>query len=78
MITTNTNSSFIYRISAKRSTVRKLCHRIDQGERVQFTDGDVHTATNILKTFLRELDQPLITSNVDEVVHFYGEIIIVY
>ena len=35
--------------------------KINNGEEIVFEDGDVHIAAVILKTFLRELAEPLLT-----------------
>ena len=35
--------------------------KINSGEEIVFEDGDVHIAAVILKTFLRELSEPLLT-----------------
>lgn len=45
------------------------------GEQVNFFEiDDVHLAAVILKTFLRELPEPLLTYNLyDEVVTFHSE-----
>ena len=45
--------------------------KINNGEEIVFEDGDVHIAAVILKTFLRELGEPLLTFDLyDTVVRF--------
>lgn len=45
--------------------------KINSGEEIVFEDGDVHIAAVILKTFLRELGEPLLTFDLyDTVVRF--------
>ncbi|XP_045408768.1 rho GTPase-activating protein 8 isoform X2 [Lemur catta] len=52
----------LFRRSASVSTVREIQRLYDQGKPVNFDDyGDVHVPAVILKTFLRELPQPLLT-----------------
>ena len=38
-----------------------LMAKINNGERIVFSQGDVHIAAVILKTFLKELEEPLLT-----------------
>jgi len=45
--------------------------KINAGEQIVFDVGDVHIAAVILKTFLRELQEPVMTYELfDEVVNF--------
>ena len=45
--------------------------KINSGEQIVFDVGDVHIAAVILKTFLRELQEPVMTYDLfDEVVNF--------
>jgi len=61
----------IFRRSANAAVVRELQAKIDRGEPVEFDTGDVHIAAVLLKTFLRELSQPLLTYSLfDNVLHF--------
>ncbi|XP_011790189.1 PREDICTED: rho GTPase-activating protein 8 [Colobus angolensis palliatus] len=52
----------LFRRSASVQTVRKIQRLYNQGKPVNFDDyGDIHIPAVILKTFLRELPQPLLT-----------------
>uniref|UniRef100_A0A146M8A5 Rho GTPase-activating protein 1 n=2 Tax=Lygus hesperus TaxID=30085 RepID=A0A146M8A5_LYGHE len=60
----------IFRRSANVAQVKELQARINLGETVDF-DGNVHTAAVLLKTFLRELEEPLMTFELyDEITQF--------
>ncbi|XP_049740587.1 rho GTPase-activating protein 8 isoform X1 [Elephas maximus indicus] len=52
----------LFRRSASMLTVREIQRLYNQGKPVNFDDyGDIHLPAVILKTFLRELPQPLLT-----------------
>ncbi|KAB0350777.1 hypothetical protein FD754_015634 [Muntiacus muntjak] len=52
----------LFRRSASVQTVREIQRLYNQGKPVNFDDyGDIHLPAVILKTFLRELPQPLLT-----------------
>ncbi|XP_057599309.1 rho GTPase-activating protein 8 [Hippopotamus amphibius kiboko] len=52
----------LFRRSASVQTVRQIQRLYNQGKPVNFDDyGDIHIPAVILKTFLRELPQPLLT-----------------
>lgn len=52
----------LFRRSASAQAVRQVQRLLDQGKPVNFDDyGDVHLPAVVLKTFLRELPQPLLT-----------------
>ncbi|XP_071465500.1 rho GTPase-activating protein 8 [Marmota flaviventris] len=52
----------LFRRSASAQTVRQVQRLYDQGKPVNFDDyGDIHVPAVVLKTFLRELPQPLLT-----------------
>ncbi|KAF6117400.1 Rho GTPase activating protein 8 [Phyllostomus discolor] len=52
----------LFRRSASVQTVREVQRLYNQGKPVDFDDyGDIHVPAVILKTFLRELPQPLLT-----------------
>ncbi|XP_040564166.1 rho GTPase-activating protein 1 isoform X2 [Lepeophtheirus salmonis] len=56
----------IFRRSANAELVRELQSKINSGEEIVFEEGDVHIAAVILKTFLRELEEPLLTYDLFE------------
>ncbi|XP_036153869.1 rho GTPase-activating protein 8 isoform X2 [Myotis myotis] len=59
----------LFRRSASVQTVREVQRLYNQGKPVNFDDyGDVHVAAAVLKTFLRELPQPLLTATAYEQV----------
>ncbi|XP_014388657.1 PREDICTED: rho GTPase-activating protein 8 [Myotis brandtii] len=59
----------LFRRSASVQTVREIQRLYNQGKPVNFDDyGDVHIPAAVLKTFLRELPQPLLTSKAYEQV----------
>ena len=63
----------IFRRSANAALVKELQGKINNGEQIVFESGDVHIAAVILKTFLRELEEPLMTSDLfDQVIRFQG------
>ena len=49
----------IYRISGNITEVQKLRHQVDHGK-YNLKDFDIHVLSGALKTFFRELDDPLI------------------
>uniref|UniRef100_A0AAR2KI48 Rho-GAP domain-containing protein n=1 Tax=Pygocentrus nattereri TaxID=42514 RepID=A0AAR2KI48_PYGNA len=62
----------IFRRSANVSLVKNIQHKYNSGEEVNFFQvEDVHLAAVILKTFLRELPEPLLTYKLyNDVVNF--------
>jgi len=64
----------LFRRSANINHVRDLQNRINLGEPVDF-GNDVHLAAVLLKTFLRELEEPLMTFDLfDEITQFQSKI----
>ncbi|RZF35175.1 hypothetical protein LSTR_LSTR012380 [Laodelphax striatellus] len=60
----------LFRRSANVSVVKEFKNRINQGLPVDFAE-DVHIAAVLLKTFLRELEEPLLTFELyDEITQF--------
>lgn len=61
----------IFRRSANAAVVKELQAKINRGEVVEFESSDVHIAAVLLKSFLRELKEPLLTFQLfDNVIHF--------
>lgn len=62
----------VFRRSANAAHVRELQAKINAGEQIVLeAPGDVHIAAVILKTLLRELEEPLMTFDLfDQVVQF--------
>lgn len=64
----------IFRRSANVAVVKELQNRCNQGLPIDF-QGDPHIAAVLLKTFLRELDEPLMTYDLyDEITQFQGKL----
>jgi len=70
----------LFRRSASVALVREVQFRINTGEVIDFEKefpGDYHLAAVILKTFLRELKEPLMTFELfDEIVRFQRKYLI--
>lgn len=63
----------IFRRSANVAVIKELQNRCNQGLPIDF-QGDPHIAAVLLKTFLRELDEPLMTYELyDEITQFQSE-----
>ena len=69
----------MFRRSGATSIVKSVQEKFDRGDPVEFClDKDIHIAAVILKTFLRELQEPLMTFDLyDEVIQFQGKKIII-
>ena len=57
----NLETEGIFRKSGNAAQIKELMAKINNGDRIVFTQGDVHIAAVILKTFLKELEEPLLT-----------------
>ncbi|XP_078663300.1 rho GTPase-activating protein 8-like isoform X1 [Branchiostoma floridae x Branchiostoma belcheri] len=66
----------IFRRSANAKMVKEVQKMYNEGRTVNWTElGDPHLAAAILKTFLREMPEPLITFQLyDEVMRIHGEL----
>jgi len=54
----------VFRISPMKSSMNEVRERIDRGENVDYSElEDPHIVSGLLKQFLRELPQPLLTFN---------------
>lgn len=62
----------LFRRSSSAPVVKMVQDRFNRGETVVFsTDKDIHTAAVIIKTFLRELQEPLMTFELyNEILQF--------
>ncbi len=73
MIISALETEGIFRRSANVSLVRETQAACDRGEPVDFK-GDVHLAAVLLKTFLRELEEPLLTYELyDDIMQFQSK-----
>ncbi len=57
----NLETEGVFRKSGNAAQIRELMAKINKGETIVFSEGDVHIAAVILKTFLKELQEPLLT-----------------
>ncbi|KAJ8340506.1 hypothetical protein SKAU_G00351390 [Synaphobranchus kaupii] len=64
----------IFRRSANVTLVKNIQHKYNSGETVNFSEqGDIHLAAIILKKFLRELPEPLLTYRLyNGIVNFHN------
>ncbi|KAA0723462.1 GTPase-activating protein 1 CDC42 [Triplophysa tibetana] len=63
----------IFRRSANVSLVKDIKQKYNSGEEVIFSQEDVHLAAVILKTFLRELPEPLLTFQLyNDIINFHN------
>jgi Rho GTPase-activating protein 1 len=69
----------LFRRSASVALVRDVQSRINRGESIDFQrdfPGDYHLAAVTLKTFLRELKEPLMTFDLfDEIINFQRKLV---
>lgn len=66
----------LFRRSASVQLVKELQSKYNQGQPVDF-HGDVHLAAVLLKTFLRELEEPLMTFDLyDEITQFQSKLLV--
>jgi len=64
----------LFRRSASMSLVKSSMEKINRGEIINFA-GDFHLAAVLIKTFLRELEEPLLTFDLfEEVVDFQSKL----
>ena len=63
----------IFRRSGNTTRINELKRKINSGEDVQLMKEDTHAVAGLLKTFLRELEEPLLTYELyDEIIQFSG------
>lgn len=62
----NLETEGIFRKCVNIGQIKELMAKINNGERIVFGEGDVHIAAVILKTFLKELQEPLCTFDLFE------------
>lgn len=67
----------IFRRSGNYSKVVELKQKVNAGNDVDFKDVDTHVVAGLLKTFLRDLEEPLLTYDLyDEITSFLGELVL--
>ena len=65
----------IFRRSGNISRINELKKRINEGAFIEMSNEDTHVVAGVLKTFLRDLQEPLLTYELyDEIIQFLGEI----
>lgn len=63
----------LFRRSGNLNVINDIKKRVNAGENVDFKDVDTHAIAGLLKSFLRDLDEPLLTYELyDEIVNFLG------
>lgn len=63
----------LFRRSGNANIITDIKRRVNAGEMVDFKDIDTHAIAGLLKTFLRDLKEPLLTYELyDEIVKFLG------
>lgn len=65
----------IFRRSGNHSEIIALKERVNRGEDVDLKDVNVHVIAGLLKSFLRDLSEPLLTFELyDEITSFLGKL----
>lgn len=63
----------LFRRCGNLTVINDIKRRVNTGEAVDLKDVDTHAVAGLLKTFLRELNEPLLTFELyDEIVRFLG------
>lgn len=74
LITAGIETDGIFRRSGKLMRINELKKLINSGENVNFDGEDIYVVAGLLKSFFRELTEPLLTFELyDEIVRFLGE-----
>lgn len=61
----------LFRRSGNQNVINDIKRRVNTGENIDFKDIDTHAIAGLLKTFLRDLKEPLLTYELyDEIVKF--------
>ncbi|XP_053662437.1 rho GTPase-activating protein 68F [Anopheles marshallii] len=63
----------IFRRSGNYARIKELRAKINAGEEVQLSNEDTHVVASLLKTFLRELEEPLLTYELYEDITQFSE-----
>lgn len=64
----------LFRRSGNYALINDIKKRVNAGENVDFTDVDTHAIAGLLKSFLRDLKEPLLTYELyDEITNFLGK-----
>lgn len=64
----------IFRRSGNIARINELKRKINEGNTIDMSSEDTHVVAGLLKTFLRDLNEPLLTYELyDEIIQFLGE-----
>lgn len=64
----------IFRRSGNIARINDLKRKINEGALIDMSSEDTHVVAGLLKTFLRDLSEPLLTFELyDEIIQFLGE-----
>lgn len=64
----------IFRRSGNIARINELKKRINEGAFIDMSSEDTHVVAGVLKTFLRDLHEPLLTYELyDEIIQFLGK-----
>lgn len=64
----------IFRRSGNIARINELKRKINEGSTIDMSSEDTHVVAGLLKTFLRDLNEPLLTYELyDEIIQFLGE-----
>lgn len=67
----------IFRRSGNHSEINALKERVNRGEDVDLKDVNVHVIASLLKCFLRDLSEPLLTFELyDDITKFLGKTLV--
>ncbi|KXJ70624.1 hypothetical protein RP20_CCG022909, partial [Aedes albopictus] len=70
-ISTVIDTEGIFRRSGNYTRIKELREKLNQGDEVNLSNEDTHVVAALLKTFLRELEEPLLTYELyDDIVQF--------
>lgn len=63
----------LFRRSGNYARINELKQKVNRGEDIDLKDIDVHVIAGLLKSFLRDLSEPLLTYDLyDEIINFLG------
>lgn len=63
----------IFRRSGNIARINELKRKINEGNTIDMSSEDTHVVAGLLKTFLRDLNEPLLTYELyDEIIQFLG------
>lgn len=64
----------IFRRSGNISRINELKRKVNEGNTIDMSSEDTHVVAGLLKTFLRDLSEPLLTYELyEEIIQFLGK-----